>query len=477
MPSKTIKAGIGYVIGNYLLKGLVFLTIPIFARLLSPSDYGTYNTFVAYESIGTILLSLAIHSSYKNARYKYSDIKNGVMLFEHYVSTTMIFLIVSSFVWFFGVFLFSNSLSKILGLDEICLYFLIPYCLGGAIITCFNSYMGLQYKFKNYLIIALTNALTSITLSIVLIKTVFSNQPYMGRIIGTTLPIVIIGIVIATYFIKKAHPQKYVDFLSWGIKYSFPIVPHGLSQIVLSQFDRVMIYRMIGTAEAGLYSFCYNIYMIFFVTINSLDNVWGPWFYEKRHAKDLDQIKKVSTLYILLMSFFAAVLILISPELVKILAPSSYHDAIYCVIPVVGAGFFVFLYNIPASVEYFHEKTKYIAIGTMSAAVINILLNLYFIPAFGYVAAAYTTFATYIIYFIFHYVLAWRIEKRSLFDTKKIVLISSCVILIVFGARALVHEPVIRWITAVILGIVLIYFEESKFGFFKKKIRKMKNGK
>ncbi len=474
--SKAVKAGLGYVIGNYLLKGLVFLTIPIFARLLSPSDYGTYNTFVAYESIGTIFLGLAIHSSYKNARYKYSEEQNGIMLFEHYVSTTITFLVVSTLLWFLGFFFFSDPLSNVLGLEKNCLYFLAPFCMGNAIIMCFNSYMGLQYKFKNYLLIATVNATTSIILSIILIKTIFNSQRYMGRIIGTTAPIVIIGIIIAIYFIKKARPKNYTNFLSWGIKYSLPIVPHGLSQIVLSQFDRVMIYRMIGTTEAGLYSFCYNIYMIFFVTINSLDNVWGPWFYEKMHSKDFNQIKNISTLYTLMMSFFAAILIFISPELVKILAPSSYHDAIYCVIPVVGAGFFVFLYNIPASVEYFHEKTKYIAVGTMSAAVINILLNLYFIPAFGYVAAAYTTFATYIIYFLFHYILAWRIEQKCLFDTKKIIFISLGVISIVFGARALIDEPIIRWSVAVILGVILITFEELKFSFFKKKIRKMKNG-
>lgn len=474
--SKAIKAGFGYVIGNYLLKGLVFLTIPIFSRLLSPSDYGIYNTFVAYESMGTILLSLAIHSSYKNAKYKYAIKTNGTTLFDHYVSTTMIFLIISALVWVLAIFFLSNPLSNILGLDEICLFFLVPYCLGCAIITCFNSYMGLQYKFKNYLIVASINALTSVVLSIILIKTMYSSQPYMGRIIGTTLPIAVIGVIIVVYFIKQASPQKYADFLGWGVKYSFPIVPHGLSQIVLSQFDRVMIFKMIGMAEAGIYSFCYNIYTIFFVTINSLDSVWGPWFYEKMYENNLDQIKQKSTMYIILMSLFASLLTLVSPELVIILAPNTYYEAIYCVIPVVGAGFFVFLYNIPASVEYFHEKTKYIAAGTMSAAVINILLNLYFIPTFGYVAAAYTTFATYIIYFIFHYVLAWRIEKRCLFDTKKIIFISLGVVLIVFGARALVHVFIARWVMAVILGIISIYFEESKFGFIKKKIRRIKNG-
>ena len=89
--SKAIKAGLGYVIGNYMLKGLSFLTIPIFTHLLTPSDYGTFNTFTASESICMVLLGLAIHSSYKNAKYKYGDM-DGKNLFDNYVSTTMLLL-------------------------------------------------------------------------------------------------------------------------------------------------------------------------------------------------------------------------------------------------------------------------------------------------------------------------------------------------------------------------------------------------
>ena len=38
--NKVLKAGIGYTIGNYFLKGLGFITVPIFSRLMAVSDYG-----------------------------------------------------------------------------------------------------------------------------------------------------------------------------------------------------------------------------------------------------------------------------------------------------------------------------------------------------------------------------------------------------------------------------------------------------
>lgn len=43
------RAGVGYTIGNYLIRGLGFLTVPIFSRLLSTADYGFYNTYTSYE--------------------------------------------------------------------------------------------------------------------------------------------------------------------------------------------------------------------------------------------------------------------------------------------------------------------------------------------------------------------------------------------------------------------------------------------
>ena len=49
--SKALKAGVGYTLGNILVKGITFVSIPLFARLLTVSDYGVVNTFSAYVSI------------------------------------------------------------------------------------------------------------------------------------------------------------------------------------------------------------------------------------------------------------------------------------------------------------------------------------------------------------------------------------------------------------------------------------------
>ena len=68
--NKVIKAGLGYTIGNYFLRGLGFITVPIFARILTEEDFGIYNNFMAYEGIIYLLICLALHTCIKNAKYQ-----------------------------------------------------------------------------------------------------------------------------------------------------------------------------------------------------------------------------------------------------------------------------------------------------------------------------------------------------------------------------------------------------------------------
>ena len=96
--TKVIKAGFGYVLGNYLLKGLSFLSIPIFARLLDAEDYGIYNNFLAYEGILFVLIGWAIHSSYKNANLKFSQNVASYDLYA-YVSDTIVLVIKTTIIY------------------------------------------------------------------------------------------------------------------------------------------------------------------------------------------------------------------------------------------------------------------------------------------------------------------------------------------------------------------------------------------
>lgn len=456
--NRVFKAGIGYTVSNYLIKGLGFLTIPIFSRLLSTNDYGTYNTYQAYEGIVSQIVCLALFMSLKNAKYKYKD------KYQDYVSSILLLQIFTTSIWLLVAIMFSNQLSAVMGITRICVVLIVIQSLCSGILTLYNVDASISYSYKSYLKLAATNSILNIGLSIILILTIFNGERYMGRIVGGLIAFVILTIYVYFHYWRISAPHVIKEYWKYGIRYSMPLVPHAISQVLLNQFDRIMINSMVGASEAGIYSFAYNIYTIVSVITGSLDNVWSPWFYEKRNDKQFDKIKKYSAKYAQLILALCVEVLLVSPEIIKILAPKSYWDSIYCVVPIVAAGYFTFLYTIPCQVEYYHAKTGMISIATGIATVVNIVTNYIFIIKFGYVAAAYTTLFTYLLYFIFHYLMAKRIEGDCIFDTHKII--GCCVLMFAASAITLVliNTAIIRWIIAIMFFAIGFITIDRRYG-------------
>jgi len=63
------------------------------------------------------------------------------------------------------------------------------------------------------------------------------------------------------------------------------------------------------------------------------------------------------------------------------------------------------MFTFETNTEYYFKKTHYIYIGTMMAAALNVVLNIIFIPRYGYVAAAITTDISYLFLFVFHFLI------------------------------------------------------------------------
>lgn len=271
---KAAKAGIGYTIGNILIKGLSFITLPIFTRLMTTADYGIYTTYIAYESILTIIISLGLHASVKNANIDYPG------KIDNYVSTISLLPIFFCCILLLAIMPFRRSLSVTLGLDTFLLSMMLVQACASAILTLYNCRIGLDYSYKAFIGISIFNTVGNVITSLVLILLFFKETAYYGRILGTFIPITLISIYILTLFYKKASPQRNVEYIKYGLKYSLPLIPHGVSQLILAQFGKIIIQNRIGNSEAGLYGFAYTIALIPQIIVQSVGMAWGPWFFE-----------------------------------------------------------------------------------------------------------------------------------------------------------------------------------------------------
>lgn len=450
---KAVKAGIGYTIGNVLSKGLTFLSIPLFARVLTVADYGIYNTFASYVSILSVVIGFALHTSIKNAKIDHNaDLAK-------YNSSVLLLAIGNAVVLLVAGTLFMRPLANLLSLEKD--YFVLLIVLesfGVFLLSFYNCVLAVDYRYREYMIITLAYAVCGIVISLGMIYGFFASERYLGRIAGAVISACLVGIVVLIQVLRKARPKMDKVFWRYGLKISLPIVPHGLSQILLAQFDRIMIKKTISEVTAGLYSFAYNVGIIYQVVANSLDVAWTQWFFERMKAKSYEEIRKVGRIYSLILTAGAIILMLAAPELSRIMGGDKYIDSIRVSFPIVLAMFYSAEYNFPAAVEYYYKKTKLIAIATTAAAVLNIILNLIFIPRYGYVAAAYTTVVCYLAYLLIHVLFSYKIHGSMIYDIKTHgihVLIVTCAN---FALIYMEHMIWIRWGILVVLLAVAGFF-------------------
>lgn len=448
------KASTFYLVGNIFNKGISFLTVPIFTRMLSTSDYGIVTTYNSWIAILAMIIGFAIHMGIRAAFIDYRDV------IDDFMSVTITFTI--EFGLCFGlVVILLCSLIKInvsLCLIILCLF----QSMSSALIEDYSMYLMMQYQYKLRTALMVLPNLISAVLSIIAIELALNpTRLYLDRIIPTAIVYCIFAILICILVFSRSHVLKNHEYLKYGVKISAPLILHGIALNILSQSDRTMITWLANASQTGIYSLIYNFSMIATVITTSLDGVWVPWFTEQYKNNHIKKINVAAIDYVHLMTYAMVVLILAGPEIVHLLASEKYWEGIVIIPPVVLSNYFIFLYTLYVNVEHFHKKTTYITINTVIAAITNIVLNYIFIPLYGYVAAAYTTLASYLVALILHANYAKKLNTE-IYPIKMFLpsLVHIAIASIIF--YLLLNEGLMRWGIAFVYILCMAFLNRNK---------------
>lgn len=455
--SRLIKSSFWYTIGNFFIKGISFITIPIFVNITTQAEYGLINNFTSFVSIFSILVGLSLNSSINNASFDYKEKIN------QYMSSVLVLSILSLLIFVLGgnfLFIFTN---EFFDMNQIVFNLMIIQSFATFIISFVQAYFTINYNHFKYLILSFTSTVASVLFSVLLMQTLFSYDKYIGRVVGGAASFFVIGLALFVRIMFKGRYFVDIGYWKYALRISLPLIPHALSNIVLSQFDRIMINSYLGSASSGIYSYISNIGIILSVIWASTNNAWVPWFYGEMSEKKYSNIKKVSTYYLLAFTVISIVVMVFSIDLAKLMAPKEYYVGLSLVIPISLGYFFQFLYSLPVNVEFYEKKTSYIAIGTVASAIVNIVLNIIFIPMYGIMATGYTTVFTYFLLFAFHYYMAKRITGHQFFDTTKIWFVIIFMSIFSVLLHLVINHLVLRYgLLLVCIALLGGYFVKNK---------------
>ena len=154
--SKAAKAGLWYTFGTILLKGCIFLTLPIFTRLMSTSDFGIYNSYMAYEGILSSILGLGLYGTIKNAKIDFNKD------FNEYMSSIILLSIIVLIFFLIIANILSPLLSLFIGMNRFILNVLILHSFGSFLIFLYGSKLNVEFEYKSYIVLTTYNILYTI---------------------------------------------------------------------------------------------------------------------------------------------------------------------------------------------------------------------------------------------------------------------------------------------------------------------------
>ena len=354
--------------------------------------------------------------------------------------------------------MYKETVIKVTELSFELLILMLFQMLFSASISFWSLRERYEYKYKNVVIVTLAMSVLNCFVGVMFVM--FLRNRGVGRILSIVIVQCIFGVVI--YIHNFVRGNCFVDkkMAKFSVLFNLPLIPHYLSMYILNSIDRLMIQKMYGASEVGLYSVVYNISMVLQFIVDSLNSSLTPWIYDKMEEKDKKSIEHVVVKISGIIFFIIAIFILIAPEAIMILAGDKYMDAVKIVPSITCSIICIFLYQLMGNIEFYYSENKFTMYVSFIGAALNIGLNLLMLPVFGYLVAGWTTLISYIFFVVAHTWFANSLSQKydgNIVISPKIIL-GFCLLLVIYSAAmtTLYDYPYLRYILIMIVFSVFL---------------------
>lgn len=433
--------------------GIALITMPIFTRILGAEQFGLYSIYHAWLTIVVCVMGFNINASLGTALYKYKE-----KYFE-YRSSVLAEGTIISFAIVLLLLLVYPYTGKYMGYSFGLFVILLLHGVSNFITNVAATSWVYEKKAANNMLLTTFLLVTTSIISITMVIYWNSTKPlYYGRVLGTAIPHFVAAVIVWIVLFKKEPFVYNKKYWRYGLTFGLPMVFHTLSHQILGQSDRLMMqWFAVSGPEIGVYSFFYSFVAILSTILNALNTSWCPFLYDDLAKEKYDILNVKVKNYVEIITVFCLGFLLVSREVMKLFANSEYWGGANLIPILVMVVFCTFFYQFAVNYEFFSEQPKYVAIGTISAAICNIVLNALLIPKYEMYGAAIATLLSYILLAAMHTTIVkrWKLNRYPLsykpVIAGLIIVLTGCV-LYYFMADMII----IRWALASMIGAYLV---------------------
>ena len=369
--------------------GLVnFAALALFTRLLSPAAYGRYALLVASaDLIGAVVFRwLALSLLRFFAAYERREKLLGVVL-------TGFLLLVAGVSTLTGAALVLSDPT------------VRPFIALGAALLLAQAWFELNLEGTRaslrparYGLLALARSLLFILLGGLLVRLGYGAAGVAaGAVLAALLPT-----LLAAPLWRGASLNVDPALLRRLLSYGLPLTATFALSFVVNSSDRLLLGLLVSAEAAGLYAVGYDLaqgsltVLMMTVTLAAYPLITRALEREGVGAAREELEQHAVALFALALPA-AAGLSLLAPNVAHVVLGSAFEGTAALLIPLIVVGALlagVRAYYLDLSFQL-QENTRALLLVTAAAALVNLGLNLLWIPRLGYLGAAYATVAAY----------------------------------------------------------------------------------
>lgn len=217
-------------------------------------------------------------------------------------------------------------------------------------------------------------------------------------------------------FIPDLISVKYkfdADLLKRMLKYSFPILILGIAGILNQTADKILYPFLVDNkAEAdvqlGIYGAASKIAMIMAMFTQAFRFAYEPFVFGKSRDKDSKEMYATAMKFFIIFTLLAFLTVMFYMDILKHIIRSDYWPGLRVVPIVMAAEMFMGIYFNLSFWYKLIDETRWGAYFSIIGCSVVIILNVVFVPIYGYIACAWAGFAGYATAMILSYVVGQK---------------------------------------------------------------------
>jgi O-antigen/teichoic acid export membrane protein len=393
-----------YVLSTMIQSGVQLLFIPYLTRVLTLSEYGEVELFLTLNGLFTIIIVYGVNTKiYEDAKeYNSFTLKSDC---DNYKKEKY------GVLFFNGCLIISGAILVNL-LYEFELVYLIYAAITSAMFVFVVFELTIYQIRKQSLYYLFTNLIISFisVISTLLLISVFDKGAegrYLGGLIAVSSLIM--------FFILKNKPKKFsLNLKSYtkNLKLLSPLAFTSIFSWLTESVDKLMINSMLTPEDLAIYSVGYKFGLIILILTSSVSRAWMPYVIDNEH-----NIKKIFNnmfIFSLIMIFSTIFYMIAMSYFYYKIVPVEYHIGIMIANVISVAYLFDGITKLTNAIFIVKGKVSIYIRITIFSGLLNVSLNAFLIPEFGYVGAAYATIISFFTSFLLALIISYNIMRREI---------------------------------------------------------------